>query len=321
MNWKRGLGIGLVFVGIFIMLTSVVITGNVVGFGSSDYLGLFGVLMFIVGAVLIFVSQQTLEEKLHEDSVDMPVFLERVSLKEPNRKKRALILDTSVLVEYSPEFIDYVTNNEEVYVPDSSIEEVKDADKQRLLQEKTFYVKGFEKFKDTARNILERTEKPNLRKKLLPYLDERKKLKKGDLSEYAKLKKVSERVRRIMAEEYGLDLKAAEKAPEYSLGKVREYLEKHCQVSGGDIDVLASAIQLARKKVHALIGERDIDLRQSVEIIKAEKPKLGKYIDFVEVYKNEYHTDKEKIEKYRQDAKQERKTKHKAKEKQIGAAA
>jgi len=56
MNWKRGLGIGLIFIGLFIVLTGKVITGNAVGLGSENYLGLFGLLIFIIGVFFMIVS-------------------------------------------------------------------------------------------------------------------------------------------------------------------------------------------------------------------------------------------------------------------------
>lgn len=63
MNYKRGLGIGLIFVGLFIVLTSRVITGAVIGFQPENYLGLFGVLVFLVGVFLVFVSRTYQDNK------------------------------------------------------------------------------------------------------------------------------------------------------------------------------------------------------------------------------------------------------------------
>jgi len=72
MGWKRGLrislGIGLVFIGIFIILTARIITGAVIGFQPYNYLGLLGILVFIIGVFLIVASGigERLEEKLGE---------------------------------------------------------------------------------------------------------------------------------------------------------------------------------------------------------------------------------------------------------------
>jgi len=55
-----------------------------------------------------------------------------------------------------------------------------------------------------------------------------------------------------------------------------------------------------------LIGEKDIDLRQAVELIKAEKPEMGKNIDIVEPYKKEYQITEEKIKDLTHRLKRER---------------
>ncbi|OGJ21440.1 hypothetical protein A3K73_09025 [Candidatus Pacearchaeota archaeon RBG_13_36_9] len=53
MFWKKGLGIGLIFTGIYLILTNAALTGAVVGFGQEYLLGLLGILVFIAGAGII----------------------------------------------------------------------------------------------------------------------------------------------------------------------------------------------------------------------------------------------------------------------------
>ena len=70
MYWKRGLGIGLIFIGLFIILTNSFITGAVIGFQPQNYLGLFGIIIFISGILLIVVSKVgSLEEEVKEVKV------------------------------------------------------------------------------------------------------------------------------------------------------------------------------------------------------------------------------------------------------------
>lgn len=53
MNWKRGLGIGLLFVGLFLVSTARVLTGAVVGSQPQNLLGLAGLLVFVVGVIMV----------------------------------------------------------------------------------------------------------------------------------------------------------------------------------------------------------------------------------------------------------------------------
>jgi len=59
MNWKRGLGIGLLFVGIFLIATNKTITGNAIGIKEQDSLGIFGIIIFILGISLITISNRS----------------------------------------------------------------------------------------------------------------------------------------------------------------------------------------------------------------------------------------------------------------------
>jgi len=57
MGWKRGLGVGLLFVGLFLSLTAKIITGAVVGFSSKNLLGLLGILLLAGGIILILFGR------------------------------------------------------------------------------------------------------------------------------------------------------------------------------------------------------------------------------------------------------------------------
>jgi len=64
MNFKRGLGIVLIFIGLFMVVITKNITGAVIGFGPENYAGFFGVLIFVIGVFLVFVSAEKLENKV-----------------------------------------------------------------------------------------------------------------------------------------------------------------------------------------------------------------------------------------------------------------
>jgi len=61
MEWKRGGGIFLIIVGLFITFMNVSITGNVIGVENKNYITFLGVLIFIIGLILLLT--QNLEDK------------------------------------------------------------------------------------------------------------------------------------------------------------------------------------------------------------------------------------------------------------------
>lgn len=138
-----------------------------------------------------------------------------------------------------------------------------------------------------ARKYLEKTEKPRIRKELLPYLNGEKSLAMLESgSEKMRINRLSKRLREIVLEEKGLDEVGA-KYMKFDKRDVLDYL-KNCKVSEADVDVLALALYEARYGQHAIIGEKDIDFKQAIDLIKKESPKLGKNLDYVEVYRKEY---------------------------------
>ena len=66
MNWKRGFGIGLIFIGIYLSLINGTITGNIIGIGSSNILSIFGIIVFLLGLFLI-IATGTIEDVVKTD--------------------------------------------------------------------------------------------------------------------------------------------------------------------------------------------------------------------------------------------------------------
>lgn len=282
MDWKRGLGIGLVFVGIFIIAAARAITGAIVGSAPKFLLGWFGILILIAGMILVLVSREL------EDLVSVYEFKKRIYNKEHNKNKISLILDTSAILPYedAPEQLEeFLKEYKNTFVPDSVLDEIANPKVKSIIREHSEDIEGYEKYRETARKYLERTEKPTLRRELLPYLNGEKHIKSG--SEQVHINRVAQRIRNIMLKER-LDSGAIGIANEYALNKIRNYLERHCKVSDADADVLAMALNESRCHQHAIVGERDIDLKQAIDLIKKERPKLGKNLDYVEVYTREY---------------------------------
>ncbi len=279
MSWKRGLGIGLIFAGILIIAFARILTGAVVGVKQENYLGIFGVLVLVAGILLVLITK-TLEERVGIRELES-----RIRKKEQDRKKISLILDTSAILSYNKEEIEEILMNyENVFIPDSVLKEIRSFDVRKMVEANSEDIEGYEKYRKIARVYLEKTDKPQLRKELLPYLKDERVISSG--SERVKINKLTERLRRTMLKEKGLD----EEGVRYLRSDKRDILDylKNCNVSKIDVDVLAMALYEARCGQHAIVGERDIDLRQAIDLIKKEHPKLGKNLDYVEVYEREY---------------------------------
>lgn len=60
MNWKRGIGFALLFIGIGLSFVSKTLTGAVIGFNPISYLGILGILSFIAGLIVLYSA--TLDE-------------------------------------------------------------------------------------------------------------------------------------------------------------------------------------------------------------------------------------------------------------------
>jgi len=295
MNLKRGLksiSFLLIAIGIFIIVIQPFsITGAVIDLSSSlSRIWFFiGLGMIAGGAFLFFINKGGLEKITNESEfVQAPEFFSRIDKKEPDTKKRYLILDTSAILLYSPKEIENILQKyENVFVPGKILDEIKNKELRKVIENNTEEIEGFGEYRRIARRYLQRTEKPDARRQILPYIKGKRKI--GDsMSEQVRLNKKSYRIREIMAEEEGIDLEIAKLMPNYSMGKVQDYIREHCKVSRADVDALATAICIAKEGYHAIIGEKDIDFRQAVELIKKEDPYIGKNLDFVEPYKREY---------------------------------
>ncbi len=279
---------------VFIIIGCVLLIGNFSGIsgfavfeGSSFVYGkIFVVLLVIGGIVLLAIDGRnaagSLERRVAEDVVSPEKFAERFYTKGSKRERSSIILDTSAIIPYdAKKLLHFLRTYGEVYVPDSVIAEVKDASVRKILEENTCTIGGFEKYRAISRKTLEKTEKPQLRSYLLPYLSGSKKVKTRQ--EQSEIASKTAKIRKIMEKE-GWTVEEATTKPEIALARIRDYLERHCVVSNADVDVLSMALHESRRGNHALIGEKDIDLRQAVGIIKDKADKLGRNIDYIEPY-------------------------------------
>jgi len=286
-RWIEYLSIAFISLGAFIVLF---LNSSLTGFiilnefnkTNGSFLGLF----FIIGGI-IFIAfnrsyQGNLESKIEIEVVPPDKFAERFFTKESVKERRSIILDTSAILSYQPQqIVQLLKKFGEVYIPNSVLNEVKNPQVRRLLEDFAIPLKGYEDFRTESRNILEQTEKPQLRNFLLPYLSGAKEIETR--RESSEISNKTNRIRKIMERE-GWTFDDAKNYPEIAVKKIVDYLNINCDVSVADIDVLAMGLYRSSQGHHALIGERDIDLREAINILKKSNSKYGKNLDYVEPY-------------------------------------
>lgn len=117
---------------------------------------------------------------------------------------------------------------------------------------------------------------------LMPYIEARLRGEKITISrrEVADIKtKIGHLIKLARGDK--IDISGDEKS---ILEKAKLYLENHCRLSDTDTDVLATALYEAEQGNHAIVGEKDSDLKQAINAIKKANPRLGKNIDYAEPY-------------------------------------
>jgi hypothetical protein len=115
MNYRRGLGIGLVFIGLILALTGNVITGAVIGTDPEHYLGIFGLLVFIGGVLLIVASAH--EKNIFRLPGDLETLVNDSGIG-ASKEKTTVLVDTQFLKraqELSEREIDTLLNDMSKY--------------------------------------------------------------------------------------------------------------------------------------------------------------------------------------------------------------
>ena len=134
MRFKRGLGIFLFLIGVFMLISSQSgMTGNVVSERTNALSSIFGLVFVIGGLGLMMTGRWRLEYLL-----DPREFVENIEKAEPDSKKRSVILDTSALINYSPNEIEenILKRFDEIFIPKSVLNEIYDPKKGKGDKEK-----------------------------------------------------------------------------------------------------------------------------------------------------------------------------------------
>ncbi|MBW2993511.1 hypothetical protein KY317_02975, partial [Candidatus Woesearchaeota archaeon] len=179
------LGILFLFLGISLFtLTRSSITGAVIGIGiKSQTTFILGLISFAVSAGLFIIGRTALEKIVSPEE-----FAERVNDAEDDPNKRAIIIDSSAVLDYSPEEVkEMLDRYDAVFVPKEVLKEVKNKERNwgnmntpraRLLESHIREHKtridehAIGKYQEIARKYLGQTEKAKFYQKIAPILEE-----------------------------------------------------------------------------------------------------------------------------------------------------
>ena len=179
----------------------------------------------------------------------------------------------------------------EVYVPQAVFDEIHDPKMIKALEDSgAVETAEYENFRDEAVTYLEQTTKAKLYREVGPFIRAAlgiEKMPEGMTKRKVqpiKEKLLPELLKRAKEDKFFIPSQYGGKAERF-YERCNEYLERHCKISSADTDVLASAIDEAKVGNHAIVGEKDRDLKEAIDIIKKQDPTTGNLIDYIETYK------------------------------------
>ena len=277
---------------IFIASSQSGATAAVVGvshiYGGVLYItGMF----MVISAFVIFSGGRTLEHELAEeyegesiDTVSAEAFGERIRRKEPDHDKRIIVIDTSAIIKFTPEEVRRMLSGEHAYTTQSVLHEIHSNALRGAVDSVTDKDVGYAELRKVARGYLEQTPKHKLYHELMPLLDERlrgKKLNYDRTEIYAFQRDI-----RLLLDLAGKGVIHTDQGDILMLLEAKRYLEDHCRVSDADVDVLATALHVAKNNPlsHIIIAARDTDFREAINIIKHNNPSVGKRLDYESGY-------------------------------------
>jgi len=271
MKFKRGLGIFLFLIGIFILISSQSgMTGNVVSDRVSAVSSILG-LVFIIGG-MVFMSFGDKPEYVRRDLGD--ILLDQP---DPIGKERVVVLDTSGIIEFKEDMGRVLKRfPDKVFVPKEIMKEIKNDYKlNKLFEGKVQVVKAgnYKNWGKIAKEYLEQTPKHQKYLAITEMLDNKKGFTRNFFSAYKndiinikqKLESQKDKKRHVFNEE-----------------NLRWFLNKDYKVSNGDIDALGTALYEAGKdkKVVDLLAE-DVHLRDAITSIKKKYTRVGKNLNYI----------------------------------------
>lgn len=285
MDWKRGLGIGLLFAGVFLILTAGALTGAVVGGKPQNLLGIFGVIVLIAGMLLILA----VEEKPEKYTVKN---IESILEDAEGDEKVVFVLDSSGIIDYQKDLGKIIKQYPgRAYVPKRVFEELRKNrrlvgelkslgyESSALQKDNQEESKTYRKLRKIAKEALRATRKHQ------NYIILKRIIGEGIVPKGIDNKRLEE-YEQIQEE---IDSKLRDAGGELTIENRLWLLKKEYRVSKGDIDVLTTALDNARKLNKTKILAHDTHIRDAVNYLREKHPKdkpeqkpLKPYLEYIE---------------------------------------
>ena len=277
---KKNIGLFFVLVSLVLSSFNLLFTGAVVGAGSVS-LSLVAVVFFIAGVVLIFIGA-TLEALVVAENIASPSEVMSRIRDVANGEDVAVVTDTSFWGAYSKEGVnilldDLQKNYGGAVVSDYVLGELRGVTKdlrEPVLRGSVMLVEGYEKYREQARNCLEKSRKAFYYNDVIPIILGKKEAPKSrnEAAPYvAAVKKLISHVKSNYME--------------MSKKNLVVVADKHCRVSDVDVDVFAAALAEVNSGRKAIVAERDVNFEDALEGLREVDPKLGSRIYCVNCYK------------------------------------
>jgi hypothetical protein len=254
--------------------------------------------LFLVGsAFVLFAGARNIEsieghvEERHEDGSIDAVSAGHVEgelrRKEPHEHANYVVVDSSAVFDQEFEDVLDMLKGNEVYAPQSVIDEI-DSDKDRLVKRavkaETSQDPDYKAVRDEAREYLEKGPKHQMYLALTPIINARL---KGEEIDFSRIDvNAYKRNMGLLGDLAKKGVIPTRKGDRVMLESAKAYLENHCKVSDPDVDVLATAIHLAREHPdsHVTIAAQDTDFRSAIEIIRKDNPLIGNRLEYDDNY-------------------------------------
>jgi hypothetical protein len=295
--------------GIFLIIFSQGrVTGGVVGAVDITSAGrmFFGMMMMFAGIALYINGKDGLRGIVNREHVqlrpnvvplrDVADYVGRV---EPKKERRVLVLDTGFFVENKnhikvSEFLQQYTH---IYTIREAWNTVHDDDMRKVLRQhgvKLFNEAFIEQNQKDAREYLDDSEKAKLAYDLLPYFKQHNPkipVNRAEAAEVViRLKDLMGRIKASSGkgwEKGNWDLDAAAGFDDFFRNAARQYLEKDCGVSEGDIELVTVAKSLADENGtnYVFVYSTDSHIEDAIRRIRDKNPGLKprlRYLDVME---------------------------------------